>query len=238
MNQSSTLGNLAAALAAAQAMIRGAVKDSANPFFKSSYADLQSVWDAIRQPLATNGLCVVQSTSVSATGQLLLVTTLIHKSGEWISGEYPIVPVKAEPQAYGSALSYGRRYALAAMCGVYQVDDDGEAAQARPTAPSVLRTVVETAPPAVQVQVAKAIDESLTKAQAAKHDELIKTIIITQGVHAGKRINELSFDEAGVYFQEIESKLKAVNRSPETLRGPSKDVYFGLKAYITGKGQA
>ena len=90
-------GELAKSLAKAQGQIKGAVKDSDNPFFKSKYADLASVWDACRGPLAENGLSVVQlpgQTLILDSGALVEVQTmLLHESGEWI-GETLQIPVK------------------------------------------------------------------------------------------------------------------------------------------------
>lgn len=130
MNQSNSIAALAAALAKAQAEIAGAVKDSANPFFKSKYADLESVWSACRKPLTSNGLSVIQTTLPMKQG-LMLVTTLAHSSGEWIRGYMPILAKDNTAQSQGSGISYARRYALAALVGVYQTDDDAEAAQGR-----------------------------------------------------------------------------------------------------------
>lgn len=128
--KSESIKELAAALSKAQASITGAVKDSKNPFFKSSYADLQSVWDAIREPLTKNGLSIAQTTQID-NGGTALVTILMHSSGEWLQSTYPINPIKADPQGLGSAITYARRYSLQALCGVCPVDDDGEAAQGR-----------------------------------------------------------------------------------------------------------
>ena len=128
--QSESIAALAAALSKAQADITGALKDSSNPFFKSKYADLASCWDACRKQLAANGLCVIQTTGMTDAG-LVLVTTLAHSSGEWILGHLPIVTKDNGPQAQGSGITYARRYALAAIVGLAQIDDDAEAAQAR-----------------------------------------------------------------------------------------------------------
>jgi len=130
MNQSSSIAALAAALAKAQAEMSGATKDSANPYFKSKYADLQSVWSACRKPLTDNGLSVIQTSQPTKHG-LMLVTTLAHSSGEWIRGYMPILAKDATAQSQGSGITYARRYALAAICGVYQADDDAEAAVGR-----------------------------------------------------------------------------------------------------------
>lgn len=128
--QSESIGALAAALSKAQADITGALKDSQNPFFKSKYADLASCWDACRKQLATNGLSVIQTTRMTDQG-LMLVTTLAHSSGEWIAGEMPVLTKDASPQGQGSGITYARRYALAAIVGLAQIDDDAEAAQGR-----------------------------------------------------------------------------------------------------------
>jgi hypothetical protein len=128
--QSETIGALAAALSKAQADITGALKDSSNPFFKSKYADLASCWDACRKQLAANGLSVIQTTEWNPNG-VMLMTTLAHTSGEWIRGELPIRAKDESPQAQGSAITYARRYALTAIVGLAQIDDDAEAAQGR-----------------------------------------------------------------------------------------------------------
>jgi len=130
MNQSNSIAALAAALAKAQAEMSGAAKDSANPYFKSKYADLESVWSACRKPLTDNGLSVIQTSQPTKHG-LMLVTTLAHSSGEWIRGYMPILAKDATAQSQGSGITYARRYALAAICGVYQADDDAEAAVGR-----------------------------------------------------------------------------------------------------------
>jgi hypothetical protein len=136
MNQSESIAALAAALSKAQASITGALKDSANPFFKSRYADLASCWDACRKPLTDNGLAVIQ-TIEAGEGRAILVTTLCHASGEWIKSYCPILTKDDSPQGQGSGITYARRYALAAMVGLAQIDDDAEAAQGRNVKPAV-----------------------------------------------------------------------------------------------------
>jgi hypothetical protein len=134
LDQSPTIGQLAAALAKAQGQMSTAKKDSANPFFKSSYADLAACWEACRTPLSSNGLAIIQTTRHTQTGDVQVISTLAHaESGEWIKGVLTIKPVKADPQGIGSALTYARRYALCAMVGIApDDDDDGEAAMGRP----------------------------------------------------------------------------------------------------------
>lgn len=128
MQKSESIAALAAALATAQGSIQGAIKDSANPFFKSKYADLASVKEAIQIPLSTNKLSYVQVVHSLEHG-VGVETVLMHASGEWLSGGVVFVPVvKADAQGYGSALTYARRYSLSAITGVAPEDDDGNAA--------------------------------------------------------------------------------------------------------------
>ena len=128
--QSEQINELAEALSKAQGLIEGAAKDSKNPFFKSSYADLHSVMACAREPLASNGLSVTQPTQV-IDGQLCLVTMLMHKSGQWVKSVVPLILAKQDPQSVGSAITYYRRYSYASLVGIAQMDDDGESAMER-----------------------------------------------------------------------------------------------------------
>jgi hypothetical protein len=128
--KSEQINELAAALAKAQSQLTGAKKDSTNPFFKSRYADLESCWEALRDPLSKNGLAVVQ-TAAHHEGHHYLETTLVHSSGQWISGLYPIKTQKDDAQGFGAAFSYARRYSLAAITGLFQQDDDAETSMNR-----------------------------------------------------------------------------------------------------------
>ena len=126
MNQSETVGELAQALCKVQKEIRGYKEDSSNPFFKSKYGDLTSVWAAVREPLTKNGLAVIQTMGDTNNGAVRVHTTLVHTSGEWIRGTLRLTPDKPGPQAAGSAITYARRYSLAAIVGIAPEDDDAE----------------------------------------------------------------------------------------------------------------
>ena len=134
MRRSESIAKIAEALAKAQGAIKGASKDSRNPHFGNKYADLSSVWDACREALTANGIAVVQAPA--AEGQKVTVTTLLsHVSGEWMESDLCVSAQQATAQGVGSAITYARRYALAAMAGVAPEDDDGEAASGRQTEP-------------------------------------------------------------------------------------------------------
>ena len=131
MNKSESIKELATSLAKAQGSIKGAIKDSSNPFFKSKYADLASVVEAIRSAFAANGLSYIQTVEPSQADEVRVETMILHESGEWISCGVLALPVsKVDAQGYGSALTYARRYSLSAAVGVAPEDDDGNAATA------------------------------------------------------------------------------------------------------------
>jgi hypothetical protein len=122
---------LAVALSKAQSEMTTASKDARNPHFGSSYATLASVWDALREPLTRNGLSIVQTGDFDETGPIL-VTTLLHSSGESMLSRLRILNPKNDMQGLGSAWTYARRYALQAIAGIApDDDDDGNAATVR-----------------------------------------------------------------------------------------------------------
>jgi len=139
MTRSESQTEISKALVKCQAMLKPAKKDSENPHFRSRYANLQSCWDACREALTSNGLCLLQSPfgCSDTPGRIGLETRLMHTSGEWLAGQITIDLAKTDPQAVGSALTYLRRYSLSAFIGlVADDDDDGNAAMpAPPTAP-------------------------------------------------------------------------------------------------------
>jgi hypothetical protein len=206
MQKSETIKELAGALSLAQSEMLGATKASVNPFFKSHYADLAAVWDACRKALTKNGLAVVQTTS-EGQGGIPVETILIHSSGEWISGVLLVRPVKDDPQAMGSAITYARRYALAAMVGVAPEDDDGNAASSQTAPPArasykdfpVNKSTGEL--PSLSATLATAAQIKLLTNLVAERNVSLKTgseidVAVREGVLTKKQaniyINELS----------------------------------------------
>lgn len=125
--QSSTVGAIFGALAKAQAKIKNAAKTSDNPFFKSKYADLAEVKDACWDHLTEHGICVVQA-PLTRGRKAGVRTQLGHSSGEWLACTALATPKDEGPQAYGSVVTYLRRYSLAGFAGVATEDDDGNKA--------------------------------------------------------------------------------------------------------------
>jgi len=123
--QTESISNLAKALITFHVKVDKIRKDAKNPFFKSTYASLSNILDSIKEPLIESGLSIVQF----PTGENGLTTILMHVSGEWISSEYQMRPVKDDPQGRGSCLTYQRRYCIASVLSLnIDEDDDGNKA--------------------------------------------------------------------------------------------------------------
>lgn len=163
---SSTIGALTKALSVAQGKIEGAKKTAQNPHLKNKYATLSDVWDACRAQLSAVGLAVVQFTEPHGDKGVCVITMLMHESGEWIRGTLFMPVTKSDAQGFGSALTYARRYSLAAMVGVAPDDDDANAATGKAPEP------VKAAPTDdAESKIGKLLDEAkdvdaLAKAEA------------------------------------------------------------------------
>lgn len=123
--------SIAKALVAMQGDLGDVIKNAKNPHFQSKYADLAAVVDAVQPALQKAKLAFVQGSSaryMDSTALVAVETMLLHESGEWVSQELTLKPSKSDPQGVGSAITYGRRYGLQAICGVAPEDDDGNAA--------------------------------------------------------------------------------------------------------------
>ena len=130
MKQSKSIETLAPALVAAQAEIGGAVKGSENPYFKSQYADLNTVILALKPIFVKHGFAVIQL-PVSDGGGVGVSTRIQHTSGEYIEERFTLPLAKNDPQAAGSAITYAKRYALKALGLMPDLDDDAESAMFR-----------------------------------------------------------------------------------------------------------
>ena len=146
------------ALAAAQTAMGPALKESANPAFKSRYADLANVMAACMPALNANGIAVIQPT-VDEENQRYVKTILAHESGETLECRVPLIVGKNDMQGYGSAVTYARRYGLMCMAGIAPEDDDGNAAAKSPPMVERNNPPRDTGPTAAQIAI-----DSLTNA--------------------------------------------------------------------------
>lgn len=157
--QSENINELACALSKAQGELVPAIKDSKNPFFKSSYADLSSVWTACKDALSKNGLAIIQTMDMKE-GQNVLITTLAHSSGQWMRSCLPILSEKNNAQGMGSAITYMRRYALSAIVGV-TCDEDDDANAACSSSKNENGKKVDCEKECITMEQAKIIEEML-----------------------------------------------------------------------------
>lgn len=135
MKRSEQIDKIAPLLLQAQKKMGNAVKDAKNPFFKSTYADLNAVREAVIPVYNDLGISVLQPT-ISENGKEYVETILMHESGQWVSAQTEIVYARAgDPQGQGSGISYARRYGLQAFPNIGAEDDDGERAMERNSTP-------------------------------------------------------------------------------------------------------
>ena len=177
MNMSPEQSKFSPAFFQAQCEMTGARKNAKNPFFKSDYADLKSVMEAIREPFANNDLFFVQA--AEANGQMIAITTrIVHVSGEWIEAITELPPIKNDVHGWISAFTYGKRLGLQSLAGLPSVDDDGNLA------------VKHATPPKAAV---------INKKEAAELDQLIRNTSADKveflnyySTRAGSKITELN----------------------------------------------
>jgi hypothetical protein len=215
MEKSESITELTKALIKVQESLKPAVRDKNNPFLKTKYADLSGVWDVCRNLLQQNKLAVAQVGGIDVGGSYL-ETILAHESGEWISGKYPLKPVKADdPQALGSALTYARRYTLAAILGIVTEDDDAEGAMGR-KAEIRQKPAVKPAQPASPVGAVKkpVTAEQLKKLEIfQKAGKNIKNLVDAHKWKVAK-LSNLSFEQAETLIKELTSRTNIVESSP------------------------
>jgi hypothetical protein len=221
MPHSEALGDLAAALAAAQAEMQPAIKDAQNPHLRNRYADLGSCWDAWRAVGPRHGLAITQEVETTET-VVRVTTTLMHSSGQWVASDLALPWGESKgttaAQAIGSVITYGRRYGLSALVGITTDDDDGATAgQRRPE----------------QREAPKPAPKPKAEIQAEEHHESWKA---DQGRFFA-RLNELGID-----YERLKAVLHARGRpKPSAMTRDTREAVVtwlatevGRKAYESG----
>ena len=191
--------NIATAFVKAQKEFGALLKDSNNPFFKSKYADLHACVSTVLTALNNNGIGLIQNCHESANG-VIVETTFIHESGETINcGRLHVPAIKQDPQQYGSALTYARRYSLMAACGIAPEDDDGNAA--------VRQEPAKTAPAKTSLASLTPIP-SLPVLSIAELNEALKVMGVQTTLESLKNAYGLYYSKASDYQKEILLKRK------------------------------
>ncbi len=183
-----------------QAHIEGAFKDSKNPFFKSSYADLESVWGVARKPLADNGFSVMQTPC--KTGEHL-ITTISHTSGAWVRGSWPLNTVKKDPQGYMASVTYARRGSLASMLGIYQTDDDGNEASNLETSPKASKKVAHLKTVKSPQPKKKTDEERVSDMAREVFNEGTETLSESRAKQLSTRLGKLTDEQRKEFFSEM-----------------------------------
>lgn len=201
MRHSENTKEIFEALAKAQGAFGGAKKDSLNPHFKSKYADLASIIEAVRPAMTANGLSSLQEVTMVERG--VAVTTLVtHSSGQWVEFGPIVVPLqKTDAHGVGSASTYARRYALGAALGVAAEDDDGN--EALKPAPQMKQAVRREMP------------EEAKKALELVEFSPEEPYVIPSGPNKGKRLNEVDSEVLGKlnkYYEDKQAQAKSENK--------------------------
>ena len=207
MNKSESIIELAKALSSFQSKMTAVKKDSINPFYKSKYVTLDTIWETIRKPLSKNGLSITQTMGIAMNEKSILETILCHTSGEWISGQQLVNPIKDDPQSLGSAISYARRYSLSAILGIVADEDDDANVATKPESKPLEKPIL----PKGKTE----IEPSISTAQTKKIYALVKEKGITPNkakaylkeVFHKMSTKELTISEASRLIEDIEAGM-------------------------------
>ena len=183
VHRSETISKITAALSAVQGALEHAGRSSKNPHLKSTYADLTALIDVAKEPLLKNGLAVVQVTAIGDDGRVYLITELVHSSGEFFRSHYPLRPLREDPQGFGSAMTYARRYCYQAIIGIASIGEDDDGHKASEPSPH----------PVVTAQAKKPLESSREKKPTIPENPWLWTLQ-AESQFKGKTIAELEDD--------------------------------------------
>ena len=205
------MSNIAAALVKARRAFGPALKDKNNPAFRSKYADLGACIEAVDDALLANGIALTQETSEDATG-VTVETVLLHESGESLRfGKLHVPAAKQDPQGYGSALTYARRYSLMTACGIAPEDDDGNAAT-KPRAPVAVAAPVAKPGVAADVLSMSPMTEAQTESLKKLAAQVQSDFDAYGAVAAFERIEEHGLDNAERIYLATQLSSEARNK--------------------------
>ena len=215
---------IAAALVKAQKAFGPALKTSANPAFRSKYAKLENCIDAVIDALNDNGIMLMQNTHEHPNG-IIVETLFLHESGEVVSNGKLYVPAaKHDPQGFGGALTYARRYSLMAACGIAPEDDDGNAAVA---ALQEARKVAAEAARPVKAAPAKVEDKAPVKIEGKDTPWQLKIVAKPDGNH--NEWSQLVIDSTLLQFAQVKSKKDVTD-----IYKTNKNIYDEVKSGSPG----
>jgi hypothetical protein len=204
--------NISKAFVAAQKEFGPALKSATNPHFRSKYADLSACVEAVIDALNNNGIALIQNNHPSNDG-VTVETVFLHETGEQLScGQLHVPASKQDPQGYGSALTYARRYSLMAACGIAPEDDDGNAAARKPTPKAV-----PEAPKESGKSIGAADMESLHPDRQLQIKELGTEIIAEFDINGPEKAYDM-YSEAKDAMDLIEEQTALRGQLPSNIR--------------------
>jgi hypothetical protein len=227
MQTSESVANIFKAIIQAQSEFTPAVKDATNPHFRSKYANFDSIVDTIRPVLAKNGLAFMQPT-VDIDGKLFIKTRIIHGSGEWIESSYPVNPVKNDPQGYGSALTYARRYSLSSILGITSdEDDDGNKSSHPPQQKAYQPQIQKPQSPPAEVKIETPITTIPSK--ELPPNLALGVYVMKSGKYSGRSLYSLSSHDLKLFIANCSAhELKIGHPLPE----PTKEDLLNIKQFL------
>jgi len=223
MQWSESIDKIIPALLKAQTEMKDAEKAGRNPVFKSTYPKLENVWDACKDPLHKNGLVLVQSPQSGPNDTYGVETTIFHSSGQWVRDTLLLKPSKNDPQGAGSAITYSRRYSLAAMVGVMQEDDDANQASVKQQSGTLEFQNPGGSSP--QPQKRAQVSKNEVKADSNPGDYVIKF-----GKYVNAKISEIAPEVLKSYVIYL---LDVSAKDQKPLSTGAAELIANAKAYLT-----
>jgi len=224
LTTSAEVNEIAAALAKAQGQMDNASKDRNNPAFKSKYADLASVRDAVCGPLSTNGIACLQAAATTAEG-VTVETRFIHTSGQWLACTVGAAPKAYDPQSIGSAITYLRRYGLMSMAGIAPEDDDGNISSGR-----------REEPPAWQNQRRDEPQREERRPEPRREEPKPEPKPAQKWNDAARKGFCADLDKIGVKYDDVAAWCESVDRPRPSLMEPAQRS--ALLSSLMGAGRA
>ena len=226
-HQSDQIDLLAAAIVAAQLELEPAKKDATNPFFHSKYADLPAVWDALA-PFRKHGIAITQPPLDSPDGYICIGTQLTHVSGQFMRSMLKMRVGKDDPQGYGSALTYARRYALGSMTGlVTEEDDDGNAA----SPPATTKDFATKFPEQAQKIAAKLATPNTPPATLAP----ASSWVVPFGKNKGQSISDVTEDDLDYLLRYYQGKLNDPANTTSRYRGEWEEALDAVRGEMLNR---
>lgn len=221
MLKSESTVEITKALNTVQKTLEPAKKSSENPFFKSKYASYESVLNSCIDLLNTNGIVVTQTMDVGDNHNLIVETTLLHTSGEYITSRLPMVLSKNDPQGIGSAITYARRYGLSSIIGLVEEDDDAEKATVREKPKTAKRTDTVSKPQEINMGNIAECLKILEKHNPKKWGNLVVYAQLmkkynVEGVSVLGQIEKLEKEQQAEVIKIISAAMSTITKESKT----------------------